>query len=82
MSKQINYLMKLETKQNDDTASVSSSDDDTPEWRKGLNETQAMYIATAYRADNDLSYDKSIHHINPDDVSKYRKQFKKAKRSF
>jgi hypothetical protein len=80
MSKQINYLMKAQAKRHgDDAMSVSDSEDDEPEWRKGLNDTQAMYVATAYRAENDLSYDKSIHHIDPDDVSKFKRQYKKAK---
>ena len=60
MSKQLNYLMKAESKRNDDAMSVSDSDEDVQEWRKGMNENQAMYVAQAYRTDNDLAYDESI----------------------
>jgi hypothetical protein len=81
MTKQLNFLMKAHARRNDDTTSVSDSDDEVPEWRKGMNETQAMYIATMYRADNDMAYDEYIQHIDPDEVGKYKKQYKKAKRS-
>ena len=81
MSKQLNYLMKAESKQNEDTMSVSDNNDEVPEWRKGIHETQAMFIATSYRADNDLAYDKPIHHIDADDINKYKRMYKKAKRS-
>ena len=81
MSKQLNFLMKAHARRNDDTTSVSDSEDEVPEWRKGMNETQAMYIATMYRADNDMAYDEYIQHIDPDEVRKYNKQYKKAKRS-
>ena len=82
ITKQVNYLMKAQTRRNgDDTMSISDSEDEVPEWRKGMHETQAMYIATAYRADNDMGYDEYIQHIDPDDVSKYKRQYKKAKRS-
>ena len=81
MSKQLNYLMKAESKRNEDTMSVSDSDDEVPEWRKGMHETQAMYIATAYQAENELPYNKCIYHIDPDDIIKYKRQYKKAKRS-
>ena len=81
MSKQLNYLMKAESKRNDDAMSVSDSDEDVQEWRKGMNETQAMYIAQAYRTDNDLAYDESINHIDPDEIKKYKRMYKKAKQS-
>ena len=81
MSKQLNYLMKAESKRNDDAMSVSDSDDDVQEWRKGMNETQAMYIAQAYRTDNDLACDECINHIDPDEIKKYKRMYKKAKRS-
>ena len=80
MSEQIKFLMKRETKRNEDTMSVSSSDSETPDWRRGLNETQAMYVATEFRAENDLSYDDRINHIDPDDRNRYLKQYKKARR--
>ena len=83
MSKQLNYLMKAQAKRTgDDAMSVSDdSDDNVPEWRKGLNENQAMYVAQAYRSDNDLAYDESINHINPDEIKKYKRMYKKAKQS-
>ena len=82
MSKQLNYLMKVQAKQNDDAMSISDkSDDDVPEWRKGLNENQAMYVAQAYRTDNDLAYDECINNIDPDEIKKYKKMYKKVKRS-
>ena len=74
MSKQLNYLMKAESKRNEDTMSVSDCNDEVPEWRKGMHKTQAMFIATAYRADNELAYDESIHHIDPDDINKYKRK--------
>ena len=80
MSQQLKFLLKKETKPNEDTLSVSSSDDETPDWRCGINETQAMYVATEFCAENDLSYDDRITHINPDDRNRYLKQFKKARR--
>ena len=83
MSKQLNFLMKAQTKRHgDDAMSISDdSDDDVPEWRKGLNENQAMYVAQAYRTDNDLAYDEGINSIDPDEIKKYKKMYKKAKRS-
>ena len=82
MTQQIKFLMKRETKWNgnNDAPSVSSSYDETPEWRRGLSETQAMYIATEFHAENDLRYDDRINHIDPDDRNRYLKQFKKARR--
>ena len=82
MSKQLNFLMKAQTKRHgDDAMSVSDSEDDVPEWRKGMNENQAMYVAQAYRTDNDLAYDECINNIDPDEIKKYKKMYKKAKRS-
>ena len=83
MSKQLNFLMKTQTKRHgDDAMSISDdSDDDVPEWRKGLNENQAMYVAQAYRTDNDLAYDKCINNIDPDEIKKYKRMYKKAKQS-
>ena len=80
MSKQIQFLMKRDTKQNEDAMSVSSDNSNTPDWRRGLKETQAMYVATLYREDNNLSYDEQVHSINPDDLNPYKKRYKQAKK--
>ena len=75
--------MKAQAKRNgDDTMSISYSNEDVQEWRKGMHhETQAMYIAQAYRTDNDLACDESINHIDPDEIKKYKRMYKKAKQS-
>ena len=52
--------------------------DNKPEWAKGVNKVNQMFIATAYREQHGLEIDEPVLHIDEDELKTYKKQAKKA----
>ena len=56
--------------------SDSDSNTESPEWKKGVNQIQQMYIAQQQRTDNNMDSDEEIGHIDQDQLEYLKKKAK------
>lgn len=78
---------KLKKKhKNDDDMDTSSesydSDSSKPDWANGLSPMEHMYIAQEYKHDNHLDRSMVVTSMDPDQVQKYKKMFRKSKKYY
>ena len=62
----------------------SSSDESgptPPKWTNGLSVSQQMYITQQYRHDNGMDDHETVNYIGGDNLAKYKKAYKKQKKS-
>jgi hypothetical protein len=65
-----------------DTSSEYDSDSSKPDWANGLSAMEQMFIAQEYKHDNHLERSALITSMDPDQVYKYKKLYRKCKKIY
>ena len=60
----------------------SDSQSSTPDWKKGVNQIQQMYIAKQFRVNNNMDSDAEIGHIDGNQLQNLQKKAKAAEKQF